>query len=71
MCSPPPETALKLQLAFEASLTERWNPPKKRYSTSKDKGAAIMKWYEGHNHNKGWVTHKLENSNTKEILPLL
>ena len=29
MCSPPPETALKLQLAFEASLTERWNPPKK------------------------------------------
>ena len=30
MCSPPPETALKLQLAFEASLTGgHWNPPKK------------------------------------------
>ena len=71
MCSPPPETARKLQLAAEQSLTEgHWNPPKK-IPPSKDKGAATMRWYEGHSLNKGWVTHKLQNYNTKEILPLL
>ena len=44
---------------------------------SKDKEEDAGKWKEGHNHETvksqtaRWVTHKLENNNTKEVLSLL
>ena len=52
MHSSPPARAPKLQLAIEQPSTgKHWNPPKKRYPTSKDKGEATKKQQEGHNHN--------------------
>ena len=43
--------------------------------TSKDKEEASAGQQEGRNHKSnsisvGWVTHKLENDNTKEVFPL-
>ena len=52
-------------------------PTKNRYPLCKDKEEAAVRWEEGHNqdkikpHTHRWVTHQLENNNTKEIRPLL
>ena len=51
-------------------------PPKKWYSMSKTK-RPVVRWQSSTITIKwnpitaGWVTHKLENNNTKEVLPLL
>ena len=49
---------------------------KERCSMSKDKWRASLRWYEGcmlksNPITTGWATHKLQNNNTKEVLPLL
>ena len=49
---------------------------KERCSMSRDKWRASMRWYEGCMLKSnpiltGWATHKLQNNNTKEVLPLL
>ena len=52
-------------------------PIKKRYPMSKGKEEAIMRRSEGHNHDKikaqifQMGDPKMENNNTKEVLPLL
>ena len=50
-----------------------WNPPKKRYLTSKDTGEAIMRWQEGHNYDKNQIL-KLPGrwrANWRTITPLM
>ena len=50
VCSSSPVRTPKLQFAVEQPLTgECWIPPK-RYPTSKGKGEAPERWYEGWNH---------------------
>ena len=80
MCPSPSARAPKLQLAIEQPLTRRrWNLPKKKKDTPHPKtkkklqqdsrrGTIMIK---SNPIPAGWVTHRLENSNTKEVLPLL
>lgn len=77
MCSYPPVEAAKLQLAVEQPLTEGlWNPLK-RILPSKDKEKPQQDGRRGAVKIKsnpipaGWVTHRLEYKNTKEVLTLL
>ena len=60
---------------LQARVLECWNLPKKGYPVSRDKAEAIAKWSEGNNYDKikshtHQVGNKLENDNTKEIIPL-
>ena len=73
----PPARAPKSQLVVEQPLTGgHWNPPKKdtlRPKTKKlqqdgRKGVIVIK---SNPISAGWVTHRLENNNTKEVLTLL
>ena len=78
MYSSPPARTPKLQLVVEQPSTGGpWNPPTKDTSCPKTKkelqqdgrrGAITIK---SNPIPAGWVTHKLENNNTKEVLPLL
>lgn len=72
-----PVRAPKLQQAVEPPLTEDAGTQlKKRYLTSKDKeaerdsrrGTTTVK---SHPIPAGWVTHRLDNNDTKEVLTLL
>ena len=59
------------------SVVKGFRTHQKKISMSKDKEKAAARWQEGHNMIKsnpvtaGWVIHKLENKNTKEVVPLL
>ena len=73
-----PESAPKSQLAVEQPSTGGcWNPPKKDAPCSKTKEKLPQDHRRGATTIKsnpiptGWTTHKLENNNTKEVLPLL
>ena len=80
MHSSPPARAPKLQFTAEQLLTGGcWNIPKKKKDTPHPKtkkktpqdsrrGTITMK---SNPIPIGWVTHKLENNKTKEVLPLL
>ena len=78
MHSSPPMRAPKLQLAVEQPSTRgHWNPPKKDtpHPVAKKKpqwdgrrGVITIKL---NTILPGWVTYKLENNNTKELLTLL
>ena len=77
MCSSP-ERASKLQLVVEQPSTGRhWNPTKKDTPCPKTKKKPQQDGRRGAVKIKsnpipaGWVTHKLENNNTKEVLTLL
>ena len=53
MHSSSPARTPKSQLAAEKPSTGGcWNPPRKRYPTSKDKADATMRWQEGQDHIK-------------------
>ena len=72
-----PARAPKLPLAVELSLTGGcWNPPKKDAPCPKTKKKLHQDGRRGTITIKsnaipvGWVTHKLENNNTKEVYPL-
>ena len=78
MCSSPHAREPKLQLAVEQLLTGGlWNLPKKDTPCPKTK--MMPQWdcrwgtitIKSNPIPSKWVTHKLENNNTKEILPLL
>ena len=79
MHSYPPGTAPKLQLAVQQPSTGGcWNPQKKKKKNmSRDKEEAARRQEQEHNHNKVnpiptvWMTHRLEDNNTKEIVTLL
>ena len=77
MCSSPPVTAPKLQLAVEQLSTgECWNWPKKGTTYPKAKkaqqdGRRGKITIKSNPIPDGWVIHKLENNNTKEVLLLL
>ena len=78
MCSSPPARASKLQLAIEQPSTGRfWNTPIKDTACPKTKkkpqwdGRRGMVMIKSNPIPSRWVTHKLENDNTKESLPLL
>ena len=65
--------ALKLQLAVEQPSTgRRWNPPNKDTLCPKTKkklqqdGRRVTIMMKPNFIPAGWVTHKLENNNTKE-----
>ena len=73
MCSPPPLRAPKLQLAVEQpSMGRHWNPPSKDTLCPKTKkklqqdGRRVTIMIKPNFIPAGWVTHKLENTNTKE-----
>ena len=66
-----------MQLAVEQPLTGgHWNPPKKDNRMSKDeeaaargrKGVFVIK---SNPVSTGWVMHRLENNDAKEVLALL
>ena len=73
----PPVRAPTLPLAVELPLTGgHWNPLKKDIPCPKTKkpqqdsrGCTIM--IKSNPIPTGWVTHRLENDNTKEVLTLL
>ena len=78
MLSPPPVRTPKLQLAVEQPLTGgQWNPQKEDTPCSDTRKNPQWDGRRGTISIKsklklpGWVTHKLENNNTKEVLPLL
>ena len=79
MHSSPPDRAPKLQLAVvQRSSGGRWNPPKRDTPRPKTKKQPQWDGRKGKitiNSNPiptyGWVTHRLEKSNTKEVLELL
>ena len=78
MHSSPPARAPKLQLAVEPSPTgSHWNPPKKDAPCSKTKKKPQQDSRRGIITIKsnpipaGWVNHRLENNNIKEVLTLL
>ena len=66
-----------MQLAVEQPLTEHWNPPKKNTSHSKTKKKPQQDSRRDTITTKsnpipvGWVNHRLENNNIKEVLTLL
>ena len=71
VCSSPPARAPKSQLAVEQPSTEgHWNPPKKDTPGPKRKkkrdGRRGTITTKSNPTPAGWVTHKLENSNTKK-----
>ena len=73
-----PVRAPKFQLAVEQPSTGgHWNPLKKYIYIHVQRKAAAVRWYEGYSHDKiksipaRWATQKLENNNSKEVLPLL
>jgi len=73
MCSSPPLRAPKLQLAVEQPSTGRhWNPPSKDTLCPKTKkklqqdGRRVTIMIKPNFIPAEWVTHKLENTNTKE-----
>ena len=74
----PPVRASKSQHAIEQPATgEHWTPPKKDTPCPKTKkklqqdSSRDTVTIKSNPIPKGWVTYKLENNNTKEILPLL
>ena len=78
MHSSPLAGSPKSQLAIEQPSTgEFWNPAKKDIPHPKtntkpqpdDRKGAIM--IKSNPMPAGWMTHKLENNNAKELLPLL
>ena len=77
MCLPPPARAPQLQLAVKQQLTGgHWNPPKKDTPRSKTKKLQQDSRREAITIKSNpiparWVTHRLENNNTKEVLALL
>ena len=78
MCSSSPVRAPKLQLAVEQPSTGgHWNQPTKDTSCPKTKKKLQQDGRRGTITIKsnpipaGWMTHKLENDNNKEVLPLL
>ena len=81
MCSSPPVRAPKSQLAVEQpSTTGCWNLPKKKKKDTPHPKTKMKLQKEGRRGTitiklnpipTGWVIHKLENKNTKEVLPLL
>ena len=78
MHSSLPARASKLQLAIEQPSTGRcWNTPIKDTACPKTKKKPQRDGRRGTGTIKSnpiptrWVTHKLENNNTKEVLPLL
>ena len=81
MHSSPPARAPKLQLTAEQLMRRGcWNIPKKKKNntphpktkkkTKQDSRRSIVTM-KSNLIPIGWVTHKLENSKTKEVLPLL
>ena len=72
----PPVRAPKSQLAVEQPSTGRcWNLPKKDTSCPQKKKKPQQDGWRGRIKSNPipirWVKHKLENTNTKEVLPLL
>ena len=78
MCSSPPVRAPQLQLAVEQPQTEEcWNPPKKDTPCPETKkklqgdGRRRTITMKSNPLPARWVTYRLENNNTKEVLTLL
>ena len=77
MCSSPPAKAPKSQLAIEKPLTGEFcnlpkedSPhPKTKKPQQDDRRGTIM--IKSNPIPTGYVTHNLDNNNTKDVLPLL